>query len=155
MWKAFSRSVCDVVERRVGFTVFRSDVSNSNTRSGPAKRRKIPCHGPISSIIPQLKTYCPLKHLKAAKHGVTSHDHHGEREHRHKTHAKWREPPITACLGAVAMGWVIIRIYGILIQNNFSSINFLLIYWNLTFFPEHCVGFGMVLEQTTWPTYFW
>ncbi|XP_034248580.1 uncharacterized protein LOC117649716 [Thrips palmi] len=104
MWKAFSRSVCDVVERRVGFTVFRSDVSNSNTRSGPAKRRKIPCHGPISSIIPQLKTYCPLKHLKAARHGATSHEHTGERQQRHKTHAKWREPPIT-CLGAMAMGW--------------------------------------------------
>lgn len=99
MWKAFSRSVCEVVERRVGFTAFRSDVSSSKT--DPAKCVKIPCNG----IIPQLKTYCPLKHLKVARYKQTSQDHTGEKhQHRNKNHARWREPPITACLGA--MGWV-------------------------------------------------
>lgn len=102
MWKAFSRSVCEVVERRVGFTAFRSDVSN---RNGPetAKQSKIQSHGQICNIIPQLKTFCPLKHLRASRFKQSSHEHTGERQHQNGNNARWSDPPFTVCLGA--MGW--------------------------------------------------
>ncbi|KAK3912079.1 DAP3-binding cell death enhancer 1 [Frankliniella fusca] len=102
MWKALSRSVCEVVERRVGFTAFRSDVSN-RSRPDPARGRQS-CHGQISNFIPQLKTYCPLKHLRSFKHKETSHEQAREKhQQKNKHHTRWNDPPINACLGA--MGW--------------------------------------------------
>lgn len=103
MWKAFSRSVCEVVERRVGVTAFRSEAPNRKT-ADTSKPSKKPCRGQLSCYIPQLKTYCPLQQLKTFRFRATSHEQSGERQQQEdKKHAR-TDPPITACLGA--MGWV-------------------------------------------------
>lgn len=103
MWKAFSRSVCEVVERRVGFTAFRSDVTNPKTPDS-SQHVKIYCNSQLTRIIPQLKTYCPLKHLKAVRFKQTSHERREDKQQqRNKNHTWGCDPPITACLGA--MGW--------------------------------------------------